>query len=277
MSDAIFFGLFGLIVGSFLNVLILRWGERPLTGRSVCRTCGRILSWYELVPVVSWILQLGRCRGCRGWISFQYPLVEVGTGVLFALIGSSPLPFPAMVFALPIAALLITITVYDLQHTLIPDAWVYLLCILALVSMFFFSPYPILHTPYLLLAGPFVASPLFGLWFFSRGAWMGFGDVKLALAIGWLLGGEGGLTALFLAFIIGGAFGAALLFFSSSLWRRSSARFTPSAQSQRAALTYTMKSEVPFGPFLVVATLIVWISYMYGLPSGLELLGGLPL
>src|SRR3989344_9700256 len=92
MFIAISFGLFGLIVGSFLNVLILRWGTRPLTGRSACMSCGRTIPWYDLVPVFSWILLGGQCRSCGSRISLQYPLVESVTGLLFFFIGLAQLP-----------------------------------------------------------------------------------------------------------------------------------------------------------------------------------------
>lgn len=270
MSIALVFGVFGLIVGSFLNVLILRWGVRAITGRSSCGSCGRVLLWYELIPLLSWFLLLGRCRTCKAWISLQYPFVEGGTAILFTLIGIAPLPPSSIVLAVPIVSLLLAIAVYDLRHTLIPDAWVYILAVLALLSQFLFLPYEMLNIPFIVLAGPLVALPLFALWFFSRGMWMGFGDVKLAFAIGWLLGFPDGLLALFLAFSIGGVVGSMLLFFSSPTWRVLRKRFTPSLWSRRETLAYTMKSEVPFGPFLVVATLIVWISHMHGLSIGLD-------
>lgn len=273
MNVTLIFGLFGLIVGSFLNVLILRWGERRLTGRSSCTSCGRSLAWYELVPIVSWLALLGRCRTCAARISLQYPLVEAGSGVVFALIGASLLPMFPKLLSLPIAALLIAIAVYDLRHTLIPDAWVWALNALSVISIFAFSWNLAAGTWHLsLLAGPLVALPLFAFWFFSRGAWMGFGDVKLGLAMGWLLGASDGLFALFLAFVIGGAISAVLLFYSSAAFRALRVRFTPSTRSPHAFSAYTMKSEVPFGPFLVVATLIVWISHMHGLPIGFGLL-----
>src|SRR3989338_3322597 len=119
MLTAISFGLFGLIVGSFLNVLILRWGTRPLTGRSACMSCGRTIPWYDLVPVLSWILLGGRCRSCDSPISLQYILVEAGTGLLFFVVGLAPLPLYAHLLALPIGAALIAIAIYDLKHTLI--------------------------------------------------------------------------------------------------------------------------------------------------------------
>src|SRR3989338_9888129 len=117
MLTAISFGLFGLIVGSFLNVLILRWGTRPLTGRSACMSCGRTIPWYDLVPIFSWILLGGRCRLCGSRISLQYPLVESGTGLLFFIIGLAPLPLYLHLLALPIAAILLAIAVYDLKRS----------------------------------------------------------------------------------------------------------------------------------------------------------------
>lgn len=270
MGIALVFGAFGLIIGSFLNVLILRWGIRAITGRSSCSSCGRVLAWYELIPLLSWFLLYGRCRTCKARISLQYPLVEGGIAALFMLIGVAPLPILSILLAFPIVSLLVAIAVYDLRHTLIPDAWVYTLAVLSLLSQFLLAPYEELNIPYVVLAGPLVALPLFALWFFSRGTWMGFGDVKLALAIGWLLLFSDGLLALFFAFSIGGLVGSVLLFFSSPAWRVLRKRFTPSQWSQREALAYTMKSEVPFGPFLVIATLIVWISHMHGISIGLD-------
>lgn len=282
MGEAIFFGLFGLIVGSFLNVLILRWGKQRVTGRSACVSCGGRIAWYDLIPVISWILLRGRCRACGAKISIQYVLVEAGTAILFVLIGLSSLPLLTRLAALPIAALLVAIAVYDLRHTLIPDAWVLTVAGLALLSSLlslagqetlfdviltlFFGP----------VGGSLVALPLFGFWFFSHGTWMGFGDVKLALAMGWLLGIVSGLEALFLAFVLGAAIGIPLLFFSSRAWELMRARFTPTGASQKFRGRFTMKSEVPFGPFLVAATLIIWLSNMHGLGYGLTpLLGSL--
>src|SRR4051812_42460706 len=83
------FGIFGLIIGSFLNVLILRHGERSLGGRSACMSCGRTLKWFDLIPVFSWLALLGRCRTCKKKISVQYPIVEATTAILFAAVGSA--------------------------------------------------------------------------------------------------------------------------------------------------------------------------------------------
>src|SRR3989344_6748213 len=188
MFVPVVFGLFGLIVGSFLNVLILRRGKRPLTGRSACGACESVLGWHDLVPVLSWFVLLGRCRSCRSRISIQYPLVEGATALLFAAIAGASLGTMWTAFACVVAALLVAIFVYDLYHALIPDAWVWTFNALTFLSLFLFSLHPTPYTPYPVLAGPAIALPLFALWAVSRGPWMGFGDVKLALGIGWLLG-----------------------------------------------------------------------------------------
>jgi len=265
---SIVFGLFGLIIGSFLNVLIVRWGERTLGGRSACMTCGRQIAWYDLIPVVSWFALKGRCRACGSRISIQYPLVEAATAAAFAFIGASPLPLAFQLAALPIAALLIGIAVYDFFHTVIPDAWVYACAALsfgtAVAGAWGTSdPYAFALT---LLSGPFVALPLFLLWWVSRGRWMGFGDVKLALSMGWLLGTEWGLGALLFAFILGASVSVPLLFFSSPLWKQLLSGFTHTPTSEKFVYGFTMHSEIPFGPFLIASCFFVWFMHIYGVP-----------
>ena len=267
---ALVFGILGLIVGSFLNVVILRHRARMLGGRSACMSCGRTLRWYDLVPVFSWVALGGRCRICRASISVQYPLVEGMTGILFAFVGVALVPLfvnhgMATLFLLldylAIASLLIAIAAYDLRHTIIPDEWVYSCAFLALVSQF--SLVPLQADPLsILIAGPLVAMPLYLLWFVSKGTWMGFGDVKLALGMGWLLGIQNGLLALFLAFIIGGIFSMPLLFFSSGAWRTIVAKFIPYHLWLTSGKGFTMKSEVPFGPFLIMSTIGVWFAVL---------------
>ena len=263
----VWFGLLGLAVGSFLNVLILRWGEKPLTGRSVCPACKKQIAWYDLIPVFSWLVLRGRCRSCKGSISPQYPLIEAATGVLFALLGAAPMALPLQLLALPIAALLIAIAVYDFKTTLIPDMWVWLFNGIALLSIFLFPLYDIQDTLYALLAGPLTAFPLFSLWHVSRGRWMGFGDVKLALGMGWLLGIMSGPLALFLGFVLGAVVSVLLLALSSPSVHRLTAphHFLHRALGIKSGTGYTMKSEIPFGPFLIASTIIVWISGIYGI------------
>lgn len=264
---AAFFFLFGLIVGSFLNVVILRFGERPVTGRSACMHCGTTLAWYDLVPVLSWVFLLGRCRYCRKPISVQYPLVELAVAGTFAVIGASPVPLALKILALPIAALLIAILVYDLRHMLIPDLWAYLCATLALVASlsvsFSFGWGAIALS---LVSGVATAAPFFFLWRISRGAWMGLGDAKLALSFGFLLGIEAGFYAIMAAFVLGAVVSLCLMLFSSEPWQKILLYVTPTCVSRKFVRRFTMKSEIPFGPFLVCSCFLVWFAQLYALP-----------
>ncbi|QQG38224.1 MAG: prepilin peptidase [Candidatus Kaiserbacteria bacterium] len=263
---AVFFALFGLIVGSFLNVLILRWGKEGIGGRSRCPVCKRELAWFDLIPIFSWIFLRGRCRTCGARISIQYPLVEGATALTFALIGASPVPLTLQLFALPIAALLIAIAVYDLYHTIIPDVWAYVAAVLSLAAALT-APAASDNALEIVLSGPIAAAPLFLLWLVSRGRWMGLGDGKLALTLGWLLGFPAGLIAVFFAFVLGALVSVPLLLLSHA----PASGFTPTADSENRRPRFTMKSEIPFGPFLIASCFILWFMQMYGVPLPLTL------
>lgn len=270
------------MIGSFVNVLVLRHGERDILGRSACPRCGTTLQWFELVPVLSWLLLRGRCRTCKAGISIQYPLVEMLTSAGFLAIGLAPLPLFAQVIGAVIIALLVAIAVYDLYHTIIPDIWVWPFVGLSLVYAFA-SPL-MLARPVgsllsfgdtwhlILLSGPLVASPLLLLWLVSGGKWMGFGDVKFALGMGFLLGIVPGFIALLLAFVLGAFVGVFILLplphIMRFLQRAGPVRGLASngagiTRSPKGVPGYTMKSEVPFGPFLITALCIVWFSNLY--------------
>lgn len=269
----------GLIFGSFTNVLILRHGtSRDLGGRSACMKCGKTLQWFELVPVLSWIALRGKCHSCGSLISLQYPLVEILTATGFWAMGSAPIPLVAKIIGCLIIILLIAIAVYDLRHMLMPDPWVFGFAALALLLscyLLFLGGVP--WTEYILLffAGPLVALPLWLLWFFSGGTWMGFGDVKFAVGMGWLLGMPYGFIALMYSFIIGAIVGLAILLpygrFVRILHNLGITRF------QGRGVGFTMKSEVPFGPFLIIGTCIIWISLLYSFEPILDLLAALVL
>lgn len=237
-------------------------------------SCGARLRWYDMIPVFSWALLGGRCRSCGGRISIQYPLVEAATGILFAAIGfwaNSALPglsWPGVVLIvlhLCILALLVCITAYDILHTIIPDEWAYAFAALAFISQFL-QPSPLDYgSLWFILAGPTAAAPLFALWLFSRGRWMGLGDAKLALGIGWLLGPAPGLIAVFGAFVIGAVVSVFILLPLPHIIR---ALYTLGITSRgKPAPGFTMKSEIPFGPFLILSCIIIWFASIYGIDS----------
>ena len=263
------FGSFGLIIGSFLNVIILRRGEKSLSGRSACPSCGKQIRWYDLIPVLSWFILKGSCRDCGHPISLQYPLVEAGTAAVFVGISLASISLPFKIFALPIAALLVAIAVYDFRTTIIPDPWVFLLGILTFISALVGALLTDTSVLLALLAGPIAALPLFALWLVSRGRWMGLGDSKLTLSMGWLLGIEGGLTALFLSFVVGAIISLPLMYFSSNSFARLKYSLLGSPHNaingpSPSTRGFTMKSEIPFGPFLIASCFLVWFAQMYG-------------
>ena len=267
-------GILGLLIGSFLNVVALRKGTKSLGGRSACMSCGKTIRWFDNMPVISWLLLRGRCRQCGSRISVQYPIVELTTALLFAVFGGSLLSFsvvtliekPALGFFLillfAILALLIAIIIYDIKHTIIPDEWVYAFA--ALSGLWGLLHASIYSGPFaLVVAGPIASAPLFCLWLVSKGRWMGFGDVKLALGIGWLLGPLYGVIAVFFAFMIGAVFSVFFLLPLPHLAKLIRS-FGVSALSERVR-GFTMSSEIPFGPFLIVSTLLIWLLILHGI------------
>ncbi len=259
MLEAFYWLSLGLILGSFTNVLILRFGHQSLWGRSACPSCHRQLAPIDLIPVFSWLFLRGQCRTCKAAISVQYPLVELLVGALVLAIGCAPIALHLKLLGICIAIVLAAITVYDLYHMLIPDRWAYTFIVLAFIFGVFSHVFVPEDITLFLASGPVLALPLFLLWSYSRGTWMGFGDVKLMLGIGWLLGLYAGYIALSLAFIIGAIVGVAILIPLPYIVRALHGITSLSSRGVR----FTMKSEVPFGPFLVLGMLCVWLPGLY--------------
>lgn len=242
--------LLGLIIGSFLNVVIFRLntGRSISRGRSKCLSCGKPLAWYELVPVFSYLFLRGKCKSCHAPISPQYPIVEFIAGVSFVVLfwvaisrfGVTQEAFIHFAFLATIASLFIVMIIYDIRHKIIPDQINFTFIALAMVSITWrYFTLPDFSAVNTFLAGPAIALPFFLLWFFSKGRALGFGDVKLMLGMGWLLGlGTATLGVLF-AFWLGAVVGILLMVFSKR---------------------YSRKSEIPFAPFLIVGAGIaaVW-------------------
>lgn len=246
--------LFGNIIGSFLNVVIYRLNSgKTLGGRSICMSCAKKLNWYELIPVFSFLIQKGKCRSCASRISEQYPIVEILTGIVFVILTNhfspildiSSIKFIALlVFFVFIFSILIVISFYDIKHKIIPNKLSYTFIILSFISMFINTQYTntnILHTPniYTLLAGPIFAVCFSFVWAISKGKFIGFGDAKLVLGIGWMLGLQIGIASIVLSFWIGAIFGILMMISSKK--------------------RIGMKTEIPFAPFLVIGTFIAFV------------------
>ena len=238
--------IFGTIVGSFLNVVSLRFKTGVgIGGRSRCMSCSKELTWLELIPLLSFFIQRGSCRKCKSKISWQYPLVEFLAGALFVLIFFK---FPLLTYEsgivtliqVTIACLILVIVVYDIKHKIIPDSFVYTFDALALVNLFV-GGISWWHMPNLesLIAGPLLALPFALLWLISKGSWMGLGDAKLVIGIGWLLGVNGGINAIILAFWIGAIISVIWLIVTKKSFRP--------------------KTEIPFGPYLILGMYLVLI------------------
>ncbi|MFM2357892.1 MAG: hypothetical protein RJA61_629 [Candidatus Parcubacteria bacterium] len=251
-----FLFILGAIIGSFLNVVALRFntGRSFVTGRSGCFSCGKTLSWYENIPLVSFIFLRGKCSGCKTKISWQYPVVELATALIFlfgflhfqSLLRVSFSSFLiSYLFLILTSIFLIPVFIYDLWHKIIPNEFVYPFIIVSGVSMFFPQGTYVFPSLLHLLAGPLLFLPFFLLWLVSGGRWIGFADSKLAWGIGWSLGFISGVSAIALSFWIGAlwAIGAILI-----------QRLLLVSSSQRV----TMKSEVPFGPFMIIAFFIAF-------------------
>lgn len=258
MTAVILFVL-GAVVGSFLNLVGLRWDSgRGLLGRSSCPSCGKILKWRELVPILSFFILKARCRGCQKKISWQYPAVEILTGLVFATIYNSQFSILQNLLLLTIFCVYIVITIYDIKHKIIPDPLVYTAILLSVVSRL--APPELggvkllVSSPLDWLAGPILFVFLGSIWLLSKGRAIGFGDAKLGLSVGLLLGAVQGFFAMVLAFWIGAAISLAFLFFNKIGLPAGKAGFLKSSKK------LTMKSEVPFAPFIILGA---WISLMF--------------
>jgi leader peptidase (prepilin peptidase)/N-methyltransferase len=239
--------ILGLVVGSFLNVVINRIKlNQSVNGRSHCPHCKTELRPVDLVPVFSYIFLRGRCAHCHAPISPQYPLVEAGTALVFFLIQLKfPSPSIDLFFLWVISAFLIVIAVYDLKHFLILDKVVFpalAVAVIYAVARDFSSGCGAnwhCHTISGII-GMAVASGFFYLQHvLSQGRWIGFGDVKLGLFLGMLAGFPLAIFTLFAAYIMGAAVGVGLI----------------------AAGKKEMGSKLPFGTFLALSAII---TLLYG-------------
>ncbi len=257
----------GLIVGSFLNVFILRRGTgKTIGGRSACATCGHQLGVLDLIPLFSFLFLGGKCRYCKTKISKIYPLVEFATGFLFLLIflntSITSIQSILMLFvSILFWVLAFAISVYDLRHTIIPNAWVLSLTI---VSVFYaiLAHFNDIHALLLsVLSGVIFSLFFFTLWLISKGRWMGLGDAKFAFALGIFVG----LPKLFSAWALSFWIGAILVLLYYLI---ESAINAGGKRLNKISQPITLKSEVPFGPFLFLGSFFAFLGLIlpiYGL------------
>ena len=272
--------LIGISIGSFLNVLIFRLTPeketsliKEISGRSYCPYCKKKLVWYELIPLVSFIIQLGKCRNCQHKLSWQYPIVEFLTGLaflsvfwkfskIFYLTGFLPdikILILIILFQI-IFSLLILIAVYDVKYYLIPSFAVYTLFFISIILNFYyfylqkinflpnyglnfsgilnyliFTPQNIiLKILMALLPGIFTIGFAY---LFSKGTAMGLGDVLLILALSLIFLWPDILIVLFLSFVLGTITSLILIISKKK----------------------TLKDIVPFGPFLALGAFIAFL------------------
>lgn len=228
MSLIIF--IFGLCVGSFLNVCISRLinGESVISPASHCPKCKQKIKWYDNIPVISFLLLQGKCRYCNGRISLQYPIVELLTAVIFLCMYKE-------VWFLFLALMLMVISFIDLKTTIIPDIitipGIVIGLVLKLVFAFVDKDWAGFFDASL---GMVLGLGIFGFIVFASRGGMGMGDIKLAGLIGVFLGLEKTLLTILLSFIIGGIVGVVLLIFKIK----------------------KRKDAIPFGPYLAIASVI---------------------
>ena len=244
----VFIFLLGLLVGSFLNVLVDRLPreESLIWARSRCDRCKKNLKWYDLIPLLSFIFLKGKCRYCRMRISLYYPVVELATGVLFILTflflgimnpfglaqGGHELRIMDLGYYLFLVSSLIVIFFADLKYGIIPDKIIFPSIVVSLIYLFLIH-----NSLFLIHILAALGASLFFLILFlvTRGRGMGFGDVKFAFLMGLVLGFPDIVFALYIAFLTGAIIGCILI-----VWRKKR----------------VFGTTIPFGPFLVIGTLI---------------------
>lgn len=237
--------LFGLVVGSYLNVVVHRLprGISTVTPRSRCPVCGAPIRAYDNLPVVSFLLLRGRCRGCGSPISWRYPLVEATTGALFGAclvrFGATPAALAAALFV----SLLLALALIDAEHFLLPDRLTYPGIAAGILLQPVTGWARTGPGPWGALAGGLAGAAagagllalIWGAWYLLRGEeGMGLGDLKMNAMIGAFVGWEGMLVAFLAAVAAGSAVGLAAV----------------------AAGRLELRSKLPFGVFLALGGLV---------------------
>jgi len=245
--------ILGVIIGSFLNVYIYRFHTgKSLMGSSHCLSCGTSLRFFELFPLLSYLFLWGRCRTCHSYIPSRYFWVELLTGSLFVAVVLTASDFFTLFSLLFAVSVLVVIAVYDFYHMVIPDELTFVLVVLALINQLhaLSSGMPMMDFAWNIVAALLGSLFLLLLWRFSEGKWIGFGDVKLIIPLGLGVGYASVFSFIVLAFWIGAVIGLIIL-----AAQKLKSRGQPHLRFLRSRLT--MKSAVPFAPFLILSYLAI--------------------
>jgi len=261
----------GACIGSFLNVVIARLpeGKSVIRPGSKCPQCETPISWFDNIPVVSYLLLLAKCRHCRAQIPFRYPLVEILTAVLTAALWVRfGLSLEFLVW-MPLTASFVAITFIDIDHWIIPDVIVFPMMMWVGVAAFL----PTSVTPTFALLGLLPAGLIFLVgWSFEKitgREGLGLGDVKLLALIGLAVGPSVSLNILLLSSLQGAVIGIVLrLFTAGHEAQKEDSIVEPSVESKFEDDWVPPAYAIPFGPFLVLATLqCVLLPHIFGTVS----------
>ncbi len=247
-----FAAVFGLIIGSFLNVYIYRLHTgKSLSGHSHCMSCGTGLRPYELVPLLSYLFLRGRCRTCGCYIPVRYFIVELLTGLLFLAAYTIASSLTELVYFWSLLSILVVITVYDIRHFIIPDRLTIALTLITLLwqGKLLYQSGSLYDLGITALAALLGAGFFYFLWFVSNGRWIGFGDVKLAVPLGLLVGPAAVFSMIVFSFWIGAGVSLALIGTAKLIGGQFRLR--------NRIFSLTIKSVVPFAPFLIAGSLLV--------------------
>jgi len=234
LSGFIFF-MIGASWGSFLNVVAIRRQSRTsfVSGRSRCVRCSSVIAWYDLIPLVSWVALLGRCRSCHKRFSIQYLLVEFFCGVMFVLAAYSAHTVYGALLHFAVISFFTVLFLHDFRSYIVPDA----ISLPAIVIVGFLNVLAHASLERMLIGAAIGAAWFYVQFAVSRGRWVGGGDIRLGALMGVLLGHPHIWLALLISYVGGSIIAGVLIF----------------------ARKRTFKSRIPFGTILLPAAYVVWI------------------
>jgi prepilin signal peptidase PulO-like enzyme (type II secretory pathway) len=239
--------ILGLISGSFVNAWV--WRTRKdisvAKGHSICPRCKHALAWFDLIPLFSYIALKGKCRYCHKEISLQYPIVELCTGVLFVVLYLTLNPnttynMVQFVILLVLSVLLVAALVYDAKYMELPEKFMLPAIVLGVLSLGLKAYQNGWNSLTDQLIGLAVVVLLYtALWFFSKGKWLGAGDIRIVAVMGLLLIPSQLIVGLFITYLVGAVYGLYVL----------------SKTKNKKGI------KVPFGPFLILG---LYVGLLWG-------------